>query len=453
MSLPGRNAPCPCGSGRKYKHCCMRTAVASRVEYSSQERQNAFAKLLRFAQREEFDERMRLGRSLFWGGRLDLTAAERRRTLEADKESTAAFLTWLVFDFSLEDYGGTIADDFLAARGDTLSSGERTYLDRMRASCLRLYEVIEVRPDEGLGLRDLWTDEVVEVRERLATRQLARWDLFATRVIQGPEGWLVLDGIPHLLPSSGRESALGELRRHLARLKREVGTDDPNLLFKRVGMLFHHLWLDHVALRPMPKVVTAEGDPLTFARTFFDITDHERVAMALGSHSALERDDDDGYVWLERTPSFNRSLGRVSLAGKRLTLETTSEARAERGRRFLQELLGDAIRFRATVLEGVEQALERAPKRPEKAVTGVPPELEREVVTQLYTEHYRSWLDQPIPALGDRTPRKAAELKTVRPKLVDLLKELENGMEREERSGRPIVDLTFLWEELGIGRP
>lgn len=21
----GRNAPCPCGSGRKYKHCCMRT--------------------------------------------------------------------------------------------------------------------------------------------------------------------------------------------------------------------------------------------------------------------------------------------------------------------------------------------------------------------------------------------------------------------------------------------
>ncbi|MGI6100528.1 MAG: SEC-C metal-binding domain-containing protein, partial [Kiritimatiellia bacterium] len=21
-SSPGRNAPCPCGSGRKFKHCC-----------------------------------------------------------------------------------------------------------------------------------------------------------------------------------------------------------------------------------------------------------------------------------------------------------------------------------------------------------------------------------------------------------------------------------------------
>lgn len=25
----GRNDPCPCGSGRKYKHCCMRAKVAT----------------------------------------------------------------------------------------------------------------------------------------------------------------------------------------------------------------------------------------------------------------------------------------------------------------------------------------------------------------------------------------------------------------------------------------
>ena len=24
----GRNAPCPCGSGRKYKHCCLDTTVS-----------------------------------------------------------------------------------------------------------------------------------------------------------------------------------------------------------------------------------------------------------------------------------------------------------------------------------------------------------------------------------------------------------------------------------------
>jgi len=28
MPTPGRNDPCPCGSGRKYKHCCLRAADA-----------------------------------------------------------------------------------------------------------------------------------------------------------------------------------------------------------------------------------------------------------------------------------------------------------------------------------------------------------------------------------------------------------------------------------------
>jgi hypothetical protein len=26
VMTPGRNDPCPCGSGRKYKHCCLRSA-------------------------------------------------------------------------------------------------------------------------------------------------------------------------------------------------------------------------------------------------------------------------------------------------------------------------------------------------------------------------------------------------------------------------------------------
>jgi uncharacterized protein YecA (UPF0149 family) len=28
---PGRNEPCPCGSGKKYKRCCMQKEQAARV--------------------------------------------------------------------------------------------------------------------------------------------------------------------------------------------------------------------------------------------------------------------------------------------------------------------------------------------------------------------------------------------------------------------------------------
>ncbi len=32
---PGRNAPCPCGSGRKYKHCCLEKDEAKAREASA----------------------------------------------------------------------------------------------------------------------------------------------------------------------------------------------------------------------------------------------------------------------------------------------------------------------------------------------------------------------------------------------------------------------------------
>ena len=31
MTKPGRNEPCPCGSGKKYKKCCIHKVAASQA--------------------------------------------------------------------------------------------------------------------------------------------------------------------------------------------------------------------------------------------------------------------------------------------------------------------------------------------------------------------------------------------------------------------------------------
>lgn len=458
MTLHGRNAPCPCGSGRKFKHCCLPKPRIPMAAYSAQERQDAFAKLVRFSRRAEFADHIDSAKALFWAGRLELAPDLRGRELEADEHVFIAFLNWFLFDLDLslladDEPRGTIAARFLEGRGATLTWGERTYLERMSASCLRPYEIVEVRLDEGLGLRDLWTDQTIQVRERLATHQLARWDILAVRVIEGPDGAPVLDGVPYTYPAGSQDTVLAALRRHHGRVGRELATDDPAAFFKRVGMLFHHLWLDLVALRPMPRIVTAEGDDVTFAKVVFDMMDRATVETALARHPALDCQDDGSYVWLEPTSDFDRALGTFVLTRNRLTFETTSEARAERGRTFVEDLLGAAVRYRVTRYEDLEQALARAPRHEPAARSDVPPELEPEVVTAFYDRHYRSWLDEPIPALDGRTPRKAARLKTGRPKVVALLKQLENSMERQRREGRPAVELGWMWDELGLERP
>jgi hypothetical protein len=48
--MSGGNDPCPCGSGRKLKKCCLNKGGAAAL-YLPTERRSAIAKLMRFTER------------------------------------------------------------------------------------------------------------------------------------------------------------------------------------------------------------------------------------------------------------------------------------------------------------------------------------------------------------------------------------------------------------------
>jgi hypothetical protein len=158
-------------------------------------------------------------------------------------------------------------------------------------------------------------------------------------------------------------------------------------------------------------------------------------------------------AWREDAGDVRRGLGTFVLDGDRLVFETTSEQRAARGRAFLEALVGDAVRFRATRIEDAWKAAgDRSGSRKPGPSAEVPPEIEAQVVADFYEKHYRSWPDTPLPALGGRTPRHAARLKTARPQLIALLKDMETRAERQRREGRPAYDFSWMWQELDLER-
>ena len=65
-------------------------------------------------------------------------------------------------------------------------------------------------------------------------------------------------------------------------------------------------------------------------------------------------------------------------------------------------------------------------------------------------DHYPRFLDEPIPALGNRSPRSAAKTTKGREKVVAWLKRLENGAARHDPSD-PMAgyDFGWMWRELG----
>ncbi len=139
MTKIGRNAPCHCGSGRKYKKCCLAKDEAP-TGFTRRERESARAKLERFSGEvlgqeddDAFDE--------FWGE--DFDKAE-----ELDEGQTLmsedVLDMWFWFDRPLAD--GSLVVDRLLAEDSSITDGERSFLELARGTCMRFYQVIDTRP-------------------------------------------------------------------------------------------------------------------------------------------------------------------------------------------------------------------------------------------------------------------------------------------------------------------
>ena len=450
MSSVGRNDPCPCGSGLKFKRCCLKKEQTT-AAYTAGDRDSALGKLMRFATRSEFDDKHREALALFWGDWLSEEPDEELRRVMDSEQVNLAYHSWFAFDFDL-GLCQTVFDLFLEREAKKLSSGESNFLDSMRGSHLRLYEILEVKADQGFDLRDLWDDRRILVRERLATRELATWDVIAGRLGRDVGGENVFETIPHVYPATAKDDLVKDLRKAHGLFTREFPERNLADFFRSMAPVFHQFWLERVVLRPMPKIMTGDGDPFVFAKVIFDLVNRDTLTAALTAHPDVWDDGNRSYTWLEAAGAVQRSVGTIFVEDRRVVFETTSQRRAERGKEFLERFLGDAVKFRAIAYEDVGQALKRAPVQPKDKAPEIPPEVQAELLGRFYEEHYHKWLDEPVPALGDRTPRQAAKLKTVRPKLITLMKDFESHAERQRRAGEPAYDFGWMWKELGLAR-
>lgn len=453
----GRNDPCPCGSGKKYKKCCLEKAaipvVLTPPLFSEADRASVLNKLRVFADQPDQVEDVAEASFDYWGDHLyDRDEDEQRRVLDLPQAEVMR-TAWLWFDAELPDKR-TVTDRFLAAEGGSLATGERAFLNQARETYQGLYEVEAVDLDEGFTLRDLSTEERIRVHERTATHCVARWDLIVARLMARPDGSRVLEaGLLQLSPRDA-EMLLPQWQKAGRTFQARFPRGSRVAALKKLGHLLSRWWLTLVAFRPLPTIVTPEGDLLMFTKVVFDVLDQEQLLGLLTHMEGVQQVTAGVFDWYELTPAFRRTLGTIRVTDERLILETTSEARAQRGRQWLEGLAPQALRYRVTSTEDMKQTMTRAESRHRAdAPNSLPPDVEAELLHTYYEDHYRAWVDQPVPALDNLTPRQAAGDRRRRPKLIGLLKEFENRAAHDARAGRPSYDFTWMWGELGLERP
>ena len=478
-----RNAPCPCGSGRKFKHCCLVKGDAieeSRVRVRRAEGRVVDA-LFAFALE-------RFGKPFFEHAWLDFWAGEPPNADEFTDipEFDSMFVPWFVTSFVRDPHGEDVNPSWpnepiglywLRTEQPSIDALAREWLTAACASPMSVFVVEGVEPGQNLDIRDVLTGRRFHVLEQSASRTVHRTDLLFVRVVTTGAVCLMFGMAPLAVPArlhinilDWRDRVLG--RRLLARR---------DLMECDVEIRDLYLELAHEIRHPVsPQLRNTDGDPLELITLVYDLAaavadvfERLRPLATLGEaeHVSDMETDDTGVMtsavmnWVRAGNRKNKAwdntiLGTLHLAAGRLTADVNSARRADRLEREIKRLLGRLAVLRSRSVENVDQMLKdfRATRAP--AATGAtsrrvapeerPPEFDT-LEDELYQQHLEAWIDTRVPALGHRTPRQVARTARGRERVEALLSSFE-GSEPVARPARRDA-LSALRRTLGLDPP
>ena len=455
MTNVGRNEPCPCGSGKKYKQCCLLETEATR---RTDDRLEAVPKAIEWltatrgqAVREALDDQ-------FFGG---LDDKEYEKLMGMDPDSLEGIMInameWLLADGTITVKGQErrVTELLFARGGPVLSAGQREWIELLASKPIRLYEVAEVIPGESMRLQDLLLPQrpPVLVQERTGSRQAVRFDLIAGRILP-VAGHFELSGAVYAFPRHRSDGLIAELRDELE------GVDHDSPIAREVtACLIPHHWLKlFVAPMEIPQFV----DPITRDPILL-ITDHYRVnnwnalEHALSAEADVEGNRRDGWSRLfECQDGLERSSAAIN-PGKsqdRLSVFYHTQHYADSGGPWFEGVAGQSVAFVSREITDPKVALSN--RRPGDAPTPsaqaqLPPEVMTELLGKHIRQFYSNWADQPVPALGGSTPHEAIMTAEGLEQVKFLLHSYEHSEARQAKNQRrEPVSYDFLWQELGI---
>jgi hypothetical protein len=248
---------------------------------------------------------------------------------------------------------------------------------------------------------------------------------------------------------------------------------------RRAAPLFSSTWLSDVLPRVLnpqpPNLFNSEGDKVVFHTLRFPFAlkaTTRAVASRLQRLGELRQETPTFWNWLGPPPPKRPEaedqkavfwnvtlddgsvvLGNIELLDGAVVLSVSSAARAERGRAMLSSALTDLVAAPLTEIQTVDQMKAARPRHSEQAPEpSIPPELQTELVHDMLDRQYKSLLNEPVPMLGNISPRAAARSARGQTKLAVWLKHLENRSSQAPDPHDPMAtyDFTWLWRELEI---
>ncbi|MFP4477629.1 MAG: SEC-C metal-binding domain-containing protein [Desulfatibacillaceae bacterium] len=482
----GRNQPCPCGSGKKYKKCCLNKAATPSHEsyYSrlSEAQELLLEKLLDHAVSVFGNDSMNVAMHefLLWPDSMD----------EVDdnlfERLFPLFWPWFVFNWEYDEIdaqvelaapeGRTVAELYAENRGNKLEPLERELIDAVNRVPYSFHEVLSVDEGRGMTLKDILKGTIIDVHERIGSQYVQPGDILYGRAVS-VDGVGMIIGLCSTLIPPGRKTEVIQLRK----LLRRGGVTVDDYMLHDWDAEIRELYLNiEQSLHAPPRFQNTDDEDMEFHKLVYEVTSADEALEKLADLCATmtleelrdeaERDENGRIVHAEllwnrlghkkMTGLPNTTLGNIVLEGGRLTAEVNSAERAKTLRREIDARLGEGGRFKLDEIQDMDKMMSRLEADPDLR-TGTTeheelmqlPEV-RDRLREVILQHMEAWVDLKIRALGGKTPREAVKTADGREAVEALLR----GMERDRGQDSFTHETTFegvqrARETLGLKKP
>jgi hypothetical protein len=435
----GRNDLCPCGSGKKYKQCCANTSAAI-VEEEKKGHDGA------------------VERALGW-----LRNKHRKAVHIAIEEMIFDGLSdeeWLLAEGHILIKGERkrVSEYLLGQGGPLFTVDQRRWITQLADRPLRLYEVTDVIPGKQMTVCDALNTEAlpITVYEKSGSQASQIGIQIGLRIME-VDGHFELSGAGYPLSQFMAQSLIAQIHEAMDQFDKRQ-KDFPDFL----SFMIRRKWLEQFfAPMPMPTMMDAySGEPMLLITDHYRVKGWEALTQSLSRQSDVQGDRKSGWDRLvDCDDGVTRATVTINIekTANKITLFYKTQSYADKGRPWFEAIAGDAVQFISRELSDPKGMMANMPAnqkaKPRAAEADIPPEVYADIIEKTIYRMYANWADEPIQALGGKTPRQAIKTPAGLERVKGLLRSYEASEKQQAlEQGRREISYEFLWRELKISQ-
>jgi hypothetical protein len=403
-----RNDLCSCGSGKKYKKCCLLTlsstcTVSNVLDFEWRK--------LRQLEGSVFDKHLipyvmkALPDDVMLFAMNDCLPDALPEEIDQGMLFHQFLMPWIFFnwipneDFGLEDFHSetTLAENYLGDHKAKLSSNELRFIKAMLDTFYSFYAILEVEKDQSLLVKDILLGTEHRIKERQGTHSLKRGDIIFSRILTWDNQSIFVGMAPFtMLPHY--HTALLDFKKWL--IEENDGKPlDGNALRNALDVALYDYFFDAIIEaynKPFSTLANTDGELFQLTTSYFKLKQSPEDTFNQLLSMTLSHDPDDflqdakrtktgkiieiQFPWLKKGnkkhPQWDNTVwGDVIIKEDKLILHTNSVQRAEKGKKLLVKLLGNTIEFQKLLIESSQQKIKGLPIAKKAKMTVLNPSL------------------------------------------------------------------------------